>query len=204
MREIHLYVPSHTPSTGDLACNPGMCPDWELNRRPFGSQASTQSSELHQPGKINTIFKKDRDNRLYFIYLFLERGEGREKEERNIYAWLPPALPLLGTWPGLQPGHVPWLAIEPETLWFAGQHSIHWATPARANLTTSLKTLSPNTVHSQLLEFRASTYEFWAGDMIQPLTHKKKHYFTWRKDRWYKWVALEITLSNQLHLYPAP
>ena len=24
-------VASHTPSTGDLACNPGMCPDWELN-----------------------------------------------------------------------------------------------------------------------------------------------------------------------------
>ena len=31
-------VASHVASTGDLACNPGMCPDWELNRRPFGSQ----------------------------------------------------------------------------------------------------------------------------------------------------------------------
>ena len=40
---------SHTP-TGYLACNPGMCPDWESNRRPFGSQAGTQSSELQQPG----------------------------------------------------------------------------------------------------------------------------------------------------------
>ena len=30
---------SHTPRTGDLACNPGMCPDWESNQRPFGSQA---------------------------------------------------------------------------------------------------------------------------------------------------------------------
>ena len=27
------------PSTGDLACNPGMCPDWESNQWPFGSQA---------------------------------------------------------------------------------------------------------------------------------------------------------------------
>ena len=43
-------VASHMPSTGDLACNPGMCPDWELNQRPFGSQASTQSTEPHQPG----------------------------------------------------------------------------------------------------------------------------------------------------------
>ena len=117
MWEKHWSVASHIPPTGDLAHNPGMCPDWVLNRRPFGSQASTQSSELHQPGKINTIFKRDRDNRLYFIYLFLERGEGREKEERNIYAWLPPALPLLGTWPGLQLRHMPWPGTEPATLW---------------------------------------------------------------------------------------
>ena len=27
----HCSVASHTPPTGDLACNPGMCPDWELN-----------------------------------------------------------------------------------------------------------------------------------------------------------------------------
>ena len=41
---------SHTPPTGDLALTPGMCPDWELNRKPFGSQASNQSTEPHQPG----------------------------------------------------------------------------------------------------------------------------------------------------------
>ena len=34
----------------DLAHNPGMCPDWELNQRPFGLQACTQSTEPHQPG----------------------------------------------------------------------------------------------------------------------------------------------------------
>ena len=33
------------------------------------------------------------------IYLFLERGEGREKEkERNINVWLPLMHPLLGNW----------------------------------------------------------------------------------------------------------
>ena len=37
--------------TGDLAHNPGMCPDWELNQRPFGWQAGTQSTEPHQPGR---------------------------------------------------------------------------------------------------------------------------------------------------------
>ena len=39
--------------TGDLACNPGLCPDWELNWRPFGLQAGTQSTEPHPPGLIN-------------------------------------------------------------------------------------------------------------------------------------------------------
>ena len=30
-------VASPVPPTGDLACNLGMCPDWESNQRPFGS-----------------------------------------------------------------------------------------------------------------------------------------------------------------------
>ena len=33
---------------------------------------------------------------------------------------------------GPQPRHVPWLGIEPATLWFTGLHSIHSATPTRA------------------------------------------------------------------------
>ena len=43
-------VASSAPSTRGLACNPGMCPDWESNWLPFGSQASAQSTEPHQPG----------------------------------------------------------------------------------------------------------------------------------------------------------
>ena len=43
-------VTSYTPPTGDLAHNPGMCPDLELNWRPFGLQTGTQSTEPHQPG----------------------------------------------------------------------------------------------------------------------------------------------------------
>ena len=35
--------------------------------------------------------------------------------------------------PDLQPKHVPWLGIKPATFAFAGWHSIHWATAARAN-----------------------------------------------------------------------
>ena len=49
--EKHQCVAAtHVPPTGDLARNPGMCPDWELNWRHFGSQAATQSTKPHQPG----------------------------------------------------------------------------------------------------------------------------------------------------------
>ena len=37
------------------------------------------------------------------MYLFLERGERREKErERNIHVWLPLTHAALGTWPATQ------------------------------------------------------------------------------------------------------
>ena len=35
-------VASRMPPTGDLAHNPGMCPAWESNQRPFDSQAGAQ------------------------------------------------------------------------------------------------------------------------------------------------------------------
>ena len=31
-------VAFHVAPTRNLACNPGMCPDWESNQRPFGLQ----------------------------------------------------------------------------------------------------------------------------------------------------------------------
>ena len=49
-RELSNVVASHASSTGELAHYPGMCPDWESDQQPFGSQAVTQSTEPHQPG----------------------------------------------------------------------------------------------------------------------------------------------------------
>ena len=57
-RNINGWLPLNVTSTGDLACNPGMCSDWESNQRPFGSQADTQSTEPYQPGLI--FFKRKR------------------------------------------------------------------------------------------------------------------------------------------------
>ena len=72
---------------------------------------------------------------LDFIYLFSERGEGRDNEgKKNTNVWLPLTCPL--NWgPGPQPRHVPWVGIELATLWFAGRRSVHWGTPAKATLT---------------------------------------------------------------------
>ena len=73
------------------------------------------------------LFLKD------FIYLILEKGERREKEkERNINVWLPLACPQPET--RLTSQQVPRLGIEPATLCFSVQHSIHWDTPARAEI----------------------------------------------------------------------
>ena len=66
---------------------------------------------------ISTFFKR------FFIHLFFrEKKRGIKKGKHLVSHW----------GPTLQLRHVSWVGIEPVTLWFAGLHSIHWATPARA------------------------------------------------------------------------
>ena len=49
-KKHQCVVASHAPPMGDLACNPGMCPNRELNQRAFGWQAGAQSTEPYQAG----------------------------------------------------------------------------------------------------------------------------------------------------------
>ena len=57
--EKHQWmVASQASPTGDLTHNPGVCPDWESNRRPFGSKACAQSTEPHQPGLLQCLDEK--------------------------------------------------------------------------------------------------------------------------------------------------
>ena len=49
-KKHQCVVASRVPPSGDLACNPGVCPDQESNQQPPGSQAHTQSTEPQQPG----------------------------------------------------------------------------------------------------------------------------------------------------------
>ena len=55
VRGKHQLVASRMPPTRDLACNPGRCPDWGSNWRPFGSLAGAQSTEPPQPGRAPLI-----------------------------------------------------------------------------------------------------------------------------------------------------
>ena len=51
-------VALHVPPTGDLARNPGTCPDLESSRPPFGLQSGIQSPEAHQPGTDIPFFNE--------------------------------------------------------------------------------------------------------------------------------------------------
>ena len=65
-----------------------------------------------------------------FIYLFIFREVKRGGEtEGNINVWVAFCVPPTGD---LGTGRVPWLGIQSAALWFVGRHSVHWATPARA------------------------------------------------------------------------
>ena len=71
-----------------------------------------------------------------FIYLFLERGEGREKErERNITVrekhWSVASLTCPDQGPNLQPSHVPWPRIKRAAFHFAEWRPTNWATVVR-------------------------------------------------------------------------
>ena len=54
-RNINVWLLLVHPLQGNLACSPGMCPDWESNQRPLGLQAGAQSTKPYQPGP-NTEF----------------------------------------------------------------------------------------------------------------------------------------------------
>ena len=63
---------------------------------------------------------------LYVCMYFQREGKGRRKKGRET------SICCLSQAHNLGPRHVPWLEIEPVAFWFAGQPSVHWATPVRA------------------------------------------------------------------------
>ena len=78
MCERHTnWLPLACSQLRDLACNPGICPDQELNWQSFGSQADAQSTEPYQPGLTLFLFSFSFFKRFY-SFTFRER-EGRER-----------------------------------------------------------------------------------------------------------------------------
>ena len=78
-------------------------------------------------GHLSCSFFKKR----FYLFIFREgKGERKRGRETSMCGRLS-GTPYQG--PGLQARHVPWLGIEPLTLWFAGRHSIYWATPAKGS-----------------------------------------------------------------------
>ena len=57
-KQLSWLVAPHTPPTGALAHNPGMCPDGGWNRWPFSSLAGAQSTVPHQLGQKMQFLKK--------------------------------------------------------------------------------------------------------------------------------------------------
>ena len=79
-------LPGHSaPCSG----NPGVGPTWESNWRPLGSQAGTQSTEPHQPGKrysFQTVKGK--------AYCCLERGlEAQDSWEAEAFCFYKTQVP---------------------------------------------------------------------------------------------------------------
>ena len=64
-----------------------------------------------------------------YLFIFSQRGREGEREGEKHQCLVASCKPHTGK-PGLQPRHVPQLGIELATIWFAGQRSIHRATPA--------------------------------------------------------------------------
>ena len=71
-------VASRTPPTEDVAYNPGMCPDRELNQRSFGSQVGTQSTEAYQPGLKHSFYLSLPGKLLLIVFSSVQAPSHRE------------------------------------------------------------------------------------------------------------------------------
>ena len=116
---------------------------WKGNRRKGrGHRRAEKRLWLRTLLGYNICWKGSRFfKRFYlFIYLFmyvciyfLKRGREGEREGKKHQCVVASGMPPIGDL-ARHPGMCPRLGISPVTLWFAGQCSVHWATPARAEM----------------------------------------------------------------------
>ena len=71
MRKKNMdWLPLTRTPTGDWTCNPGMCPDWELNLRLFGLPDNAQWAHTGQ-GNVASSMKMLGDKNKTFAIAFM-------------------------------------------------------------------------------------------------------------------------------------
>ena len=76
-------------------------------------------------GKIEKVENKQLPfKNIFYLFIYRQRGREGEREGKKRQYLVASCMPRMGE-AGPQPRHVPQLGIEPVTLWFTGQHSIH-------------------------------------------------------------------------------
>ena len=68
----HCVVASHVAPTGDLACNLGMCPDWESNQQTFGSWPALNPLSYTNQGSSLLLHS----SKLWYLNLMVDGGVG--------------------------------------------------------------------------------------------------------------------------------
>ena len=97
-RQINVWLPLMCLPTGNLACQPGMCPDWDSNQQTFGSKAGTQLTEPHQPGlcyffQVTTNCLDDLNNSLenvqhiYYVILLNDINKSKKEIRQKLKLW---------------------------------------------------------------------------------------------------------------------
>ena len=110
-----------------------------------------------------------------FIYLFLERGEGKEKgrTETSMYSCLS-CTP--NWWCGLQPRLVLWLGIEPMTLWFASTQSTEPHQPGLFQLIYITHGCSYN-YYSRSPHICPNMKISWEQPPVQSMVHSNREWY---------------------------
>ena len=70
--KLQCMVASQMPPTGDLAHNPGMCPDWESNQRPFDLQANAQPLSHTSQGNNRLLIEVFWGSKFIFGFLTVQ------------------------------------------------------------------------------------------------------------------------------------
>ena len=156
-----------------------MCPDWESNQWPFGSQAGAQSTEPHQPGHNLKIFKRFKilprwgvQAELFFkkefIYLFLERGEGRETKGENHQCVVVSPVPPTGKsnqWPfGSQAGTQ---STEPHQVGEAELFVAYLSLPLFSQISRTLFGPHKSEMKEQVFFWSSPAWLSWLGIILQ-------------------------------------